>query len=233
MQEPTRQGAPNHSAPKFYLTGRQPLSPGAILLAIVLAVAAMYGLVYGMSHTRHAVFGLAGSEAGSAATGSSDDNQDDPNQIDTIVLGDPTDAPTPAKKGSHVSPVHPTILIRLPRSGDKVGLIPDSPAGRLLYAWLAAFNQADETSLAQVLPTAGGAAAVAAQIEIRKQTGGLNLLSAREIQPGLLVFRMRDQNPVATEVLGTLLVQPDSNPAAIGSFSLRAVEGPPPDAPSP
>ena len=63
------------------------------------------------------------------------------------MLGDAADAPTPAKKGDHVSPVHATILIRLPRFGDQTGLIPDSPAGRLLFDWLAAFNQANRAAL--------------------------------------------------------------------------------------
>ena len=37
------------------------------------------------------------------------------------------------------------------------------------------------------------ASAAAAQIELRRQTGGFNLLSAKEVQPGVLVFRLRDQ----------------------------------------
>jgi hypothetical protein len=61
-------------------------------------------------------------------------------------------------------------------------------------------------------------------MELRQQTGGFNLLSAKEVQPGVLVFRLRDQTPSATEVLGTLQVLPDS--ASIASFSLRAVPSP-------
>jgi hypothetical protein len=55
---------------------------------------------------------------------------------------------------------------------------------------------------------------------------------AREVvvQPGVLVFRLRDQTPSATEVLGTLQVRPNSSPAAIASFSLRAVPPPRQDA---
>jgi hypothetical protein len=107
-----------------------------------------------------------------------------------------------------------------------VGLIPDTPAGRLLYGWLAAFNQASYPALGNALPNVALSSAVAAQMELRRQTGGFNLLSAKEVQPGILVFRLRDQTPSATEVLGTLQVRPNSSPAAIASFSLRAV--PPP-----
>ena len=118
--------------------------------------------------------------------------------------------------------------MRLPRFGEQVGLIPDSPAGHLLFGWLAAFNQASQPSLEKVLPNAAAVITASAQMEVRQQTGGFNLLSAKEIQPGVLVFRLRDQTPEATEVLGTLHVRPGSNPAEIGSLSLRAIV---PDAP--
>ncbi|WP_260738809.1 hypothetical protein [Tunturiibacter lichenicola] len=221
MQHPLRTGVPA-TAPRFYITGRQPLNPGAILLAIVAAVGALSSVLYVLGHTGYAH--LTSSNSGSArSAASADDEKDDPSQIDTIVLGDPADAPVPARLGDHVSPVHPTILVRLPRFGDQVGLIPDTPAGRLLYGWLAAFNQESYAALGNALPNVELASAGIAQIELRRQTGGFSLLSAKEVQPGVLVFRLRDQTPSATEVLGTLQVRPNSSPASIASFSLRAV----------
>jgi hypothetical protein len=234
MQQPLPTGVPTLTAPRFYLTGRQPLSPGAILLAIVAAVAALSSVLYALGHNRHGHLGSGADRSSSATTGadSAADEKDDPSQVDTIVLGDPADAPVPARRGEHVSAVHPTILVRLPRYGDQVGLIPDSPAGHLLYAWLAAFNQASYPALGNALPNVALASAAAAQMELRRQTGGFNLLSAKEVQPGVLVFRLRDQTPAAVEALGTLQVRPDSNPAAIASFSLRAVLPPGQDATS-
>jgi hypothetical protein len=224
MKQPMPIEVPNLAGPRFYLTGRQPLRPGAILLATVAAAGALFLVLYALGHTGHGHFGLGvdrstGSNSGAAA----DDKDDDPNQIDTIVLADPADAPVPARKGEHVSPVHRTILIRLPRFGDEVGLIPDTPAGRLLYGWLAAFNHASYPELANALPNAALASAADAQMELRQQTGGFNLLSAKEVEPGVLVFRLRDQTPQAMETLGTLQVRADSSPAEIASFSLRAV----------
>ena len=58
---------------------------------------------------------------------------------------------------------------------------------------------------------------------------GYTLLS-QEVRPGVLVFRLHDQSPAATEVLGTLQVLPNSNPAAIATFSLRTVSPPQQDA---
>jgi hypothetical protein len=231
MQQPLHTGVPTATAPRFYITGRQPLNPGAILLAIVAAVGALSSVLYVLGHNGHTHLTSNGSGAArSARAASADDEKDDPSQIDTIVLGDPADAPVPARRGDHVSPVHPTILVRLPRFGDQVGLIPDTPAGRLLYGWLAAFNQASYPALGNALPNVALAAAAAAQIDLRQQTGGFNLLSAKEVQPGVLVFRLRDQTPLAIEALGTLQVSPNSSPAAIASFSLRAVPPPRHDA---
>lgn len=227
MQQPLSTGSATLTGPSFYLTGRQPLRPGAIVLAVLTAVLALCSVLYALGHNGHTRRGLGdpgasrSANTGSAATPA--DEKDDPNQIDTIVLGDPADAPVPGRRGDYVSPVHPTIVVRLPRFGEEVGLIPDTPAGRLLYGWLAAFNQASYPGLGNALPNVALSPAAAAQIELRRQTGGFTLLSAKEVQPGILVFRLRDQTPSATEVLGTLQVQPKSSPASVASFSLRAV----------
>ena len=231
MQKPVTTGVPTRTAPSFYITARQPLRPGAVLLATVAAVGALSSVLYALGHTGHAALSSGNSGASRSASATSGaapsaDEKDDPSQIDTIVLGDPADAPVPGRRGDHVSPVHPTILVRLPRFGDQVGLIPDTSAGRLLYDWLAAFNQANYPALGNALPNVAIVSATSAQVELRKQTGGFNLLSAKEVQPGVLVFRLRDQTPAATEVLGTLQVRPNSSPASIASFSLRAVPAP-------
>jgi hypothetical protein len=234
MQEPLPTGVRTFTGPSFYITGRQRLSPGVILLAAAAALSALSSVLYALGHTGHAHLisdssGAAGSASPTSGAAPADD-KDDPNQIDTIVFGDPAAAPVPARPGDHVSPVHPFILVHLPRFGEQVGLIPDTPAGHLLHGWLAAFNQANYPALGNALPNVALASAAAAQIELRRQTGGFNLLSAKEVQPGVLVFRLRDQTPSANEALGTLQVRPNSSPAAIASFSLRAVPRPHKDA---
>jgi hypothetical protein len=227
MQQPLSSAARPIDSPRFYITGRQPLRPGAVLLAIVVAFALVGGIVYAME--RPGGFRLTSSSdatptgSGSGVSAGGDDESDDPNQIDTIVLGDPTEAPVPAHRGERVSSVHPTILVRLPRSGGHFGQIPDSDAGRLLYAWLAAFNQANSSALARALPAVSQAAVTHAQMQLRRETGGFTLLSAREVEPGIMVFRLRDQAPSPTEVLGTLRVRDGFDPPVIADFSLRAI----------
>ena len=232
MHQPLPAGAAP-STPTFYLTRRQPIRPGAILLATVAAIFALSSVVYALGHNGRAHPAADNPSASrSSATGPASTNKDDPNQIDTIVLGDPADAPTPARHGDHVSDVHPFVIVHLPRWGEEAGLIPDTPAGRLLYSWLAAFNHANYPALGSALPSVALAPSTAAQIELREQTGGFALLSAKEVAPGVLVFRLRDQT-TQTEVLGTLQLRPNSNPASIASFSLRAVPAPTPNAAPP
>ena len=213
------------TAPTFYLTVREPLRPAAILIAILTALVALSAVLFalGAASPTHRRQESSHTARSADTTPTKKEEEDDPTQVDTIVLGDPSEAPTPARTGDYISPVHPTILVHLPHDGDLIGLIPNTPAGHLLYAWLAAFNRPSWSALASALPTQVPALTAAAQAELRQQTGGFNLLSAKEVQPGILVFRLRDQTSSATEALGTLQVLPDSNPATIANFSLRAI----------
>lgn len=233
MQSPMVPASRRGSVPSFSVMPRQPMRPSAVMLAVMIAGGVLSMVAMGLGHGRAKHFrsdegGSAertgGGSSSSGSQGADDDDDDDPSQVDTIVLGDAGDAPVPAKKGQRISNVHATVIVHLPRFGEQSGLIPDSPAGHLLYRWLAAFNQNSYAALEEALPNDAAGATAAAQVELREQTGGFNLLSAKEVQPGLIVFRLRDQTPEAREVLGTLYMRPNSNPAAVASFSLRAVE---------
>lgn len=234
MQPPVVTESRPQSVPSFLVMARQPMRPSAVLLAVMIAGAVLWMVAMGLGHGRAKHFrsdegGSASRTGGGSSSSSShvdDDDDDDSSQVDTIVLGDAGDAPVPAKKGQRISNVHATVIVHLQRFGEQSGLIPDSPAGHLLYRWLAAFNQDSYADLKDALPNDAAAVTAAAQMELREQTGGFNLLSAKEVQPGLIVFRLRDQTPEATEALGTLFMLPNSNPAAVASFSLRAVEAP-------
>ena len=60
-------------------------------------------------------------------------------------------------------------------------------------------------------------------MELRQQTGGFALVSAKEARPGVVVFRLRDQTKDGVEVLGTLQAKEYAIPAEIATFSLRSV----------
>src|SRR5258707_1067041 len=51
---PSPPGFPTLTAPLFYIIGRQPLRPGAILLATVAAVGALSSVLYALRHTGYA-----------------------------------------------------------------------------------------------------------------------------------------------------------------------------------
>lgn len=232
MEQFPNRAVPPRTSPVFYVTGRQPMRPDAIVLAILIACSALYLISHGLHHRGRASGSSGGDQAaartantglGSAPGAPEDDKDDDPSQVDTIVLGDAADAPVPARKGQRASSVHATVIVHLPRFGQQVGLIPDTAPGHLLFRWLAAFNQSSYSALQAALPNDASASAVAAQIWLRHQTGGFNLLSAKEVAPGVLVFRLRDQTPDGAEALGTLHLRPGSNPPQVLSFSLRSV----------
>ncbi|MEZ2348290.1 hypothetical protein [Terriglobus sp. RCC_193] len=204
MQPPVVTTSRPRSVPSFSVMARQPMRPSAVLLAVMIAggVLSMVGMGLGHGRAKHFRDDEGGSAARttggapSSAAHADDDEDDDPSQVDTIVLGDAGDAPVPARKG-RISNVHATLIVHLPRFGEQAGLIPDSAAGHLLYRWLAAFNQANDSALEDALPNNAEGATAEAQMELRRQTGGFNLLSAKEVQPGLIVFRLRDQTPEA------------------------------------
>lgn len=193
----------------------------ALALATVMLALGRPGRAHAMAHTGSGSRpspSTGGSASGVAVQGDAGDSD-----FDTIVLADPANAPAPASD-REPSPVHPFAVIRLPRFGPGTGTIPDTPAGRTLYAWLAAFNHADGHSLAASVTTANLVQTVAAQLALRQETGGFELLSAREVAPGVMVFRVRAQT-TPTEALGTLRLRA-SVPAALQSFSLRALPTP-------
>src|SRR5947208_2851613 len=101
MQQPHPTGVPSLTAPRFYITGRQPLRPGAILLAVVVAAAVLSAVLDGLAHTGHSHFlsGKPGAARSASLTGTTAaaDDKDDPSQVDTIVLGDSADAPVPGR----------------------------------------------------------------------------------------------------------------------------------------
>lgn len=214
----------------FGMLRSQPLRPGSLLFGALASLIALTAVIQALGHhgrTRQSSHTAPGSpsaaSAGSAAGVPAPADPDDDSAFDTIVLADPADAPTPAPHSDREpSPVHPFAVVHLPHFGPEAGMIPDTPAGRALYSWLAAFNHSDPVALADV--TRSPVPAAAAELDLRRQTGGLNLLSAREINPSLVVFRVRDQT-TGTEALGTLQLRA-TTPPTIASLSLRSIRIP-------
>lgn len=213
MQQPTAPGSPALPTPRFYLTPNRRLGPGSLLLALAIALCLLFAVSHALGRSHN-----LGTQA--------DNDDDDPSRVDTFYVGGPDQAPVAKRPSAGPSTVHPFVVVRLPGNGDQLGQIPATPAGHVLYAWLAAFNGTDPSALTRALPTAHADLVQAAQQELRRETGGFTLLSAKEIQPGVIVFRLHDQTPAETQVLGTLQLNPDTLSPTILTFSLRALPAP-------
>ena len=111
--------SPTH-APSFYITGRQPLSPGAILLAIVIAVGALSLVLYAMSHAGRASRLPRG--ALPARTTMTIQIRSTPSSSAI-----PTDAPVPARPGTTSAPFTPLSSFACLASATSSALSPTPP----------------------------------------------------------------------------------------------------------
>jgi len=125
-------------------------------------------------------------------------------QIDTIFRVIPADALCPRDRGTK-SPRHATILGRLPRFGDQVGLIPETPGGHTPIRRARRLQPGKYPALGNALPMSKPLP----RPRHRSKCGAERRLQhalAKERPNPASVFRLRDQTPAAIEALGTLQV---------------------------
>jgi hypothetical protein len=106
--------------------------------------------------------------------------------------------------------------------------IPDSPAGAILKAWMAAFNPADSAALNAYVRDHQPQAVAANQLRLARATGGFELRRIIVNQPQHLEFILRE-NKRGTGARATIDVRAD-DPAKAQLFSIMAIpEGAPQD----
>jgi len=71
---------------------------------------------------------------------------------------------------------------------------PDTPAGRVLAAWLDAFNSGDSTRMDAYLKTYEPSKSLENQLAFRKQTGGFDLVSLEKSDPLHLEYIVKEKN---------------------------------------
>jgi hypothetical protein len=103
----------------------------------------------------------------------------------------------------------------------KPELIPATPAGTTLRAWLAAFNAGDEPSLQAFVARYKGPQSAGELVVFRKETGGFELLGIEKSDPHAIRFLVKE-NAGPTQAVGWLKVKA-ADPAEIESFTLLAV----------
>ena len=99
--------------------------------------------------------------------------------------------------------------------------IPDTPAGRVLRAWLDAFNSGDRAILENYIKTFDPKQSIDVMLNFRSQTGGFDLLAIESSEPKLIKFSVKEK---ASPTVGIGSIQPnDAQPAVVESFALRAI----------
>jgi len=104
-------------------------------------------------------------------------------------------------------------------------VVPDTPAGRTLQAWLDAFNSGDPAKLDAYTKTVDKTGSFATSMGFRKQTGGLDLLAVESSEPLLIKFKVKEKAGM-TVAFGSIQVK-DGQPPTVEHIDLLAV---PPDA---
>ena len=100
-------------------------------------------------------------------------------------------------------------------------VIPDTPAGRTLNAWMEAFNSGDRARLVAYHAKHEPEGSVDRSVSFREQTGGFDLLAIELSERLHIEFRVKEKGR-ATEALGKIDVK-DSDPPVVASFGLRAI----------
>ena len=106
-----------------------------------------------------------------------------------------------------------------PASAQQV--IPETPAGHTLKAWLEAFNGGDRAVVEKYLHTYDPARALDQEMQFRGMTGGFVLLQIIKIDPQSVEFMVKEHNS-ETMAVGKMEVKP-GDPAMVANFSLRAI----------
>jgi len=99
--------------------------------------------------------------------------------------------------------------------------IPETPAGHTLRAWLDAFNSGDRAQIQAYLSKYEPTSSVDQTAAFREQTEGFELLGIDKSDRLHIEFRVKEEAGPTTAV-GKMEVK-DADPAAVVSFSLRAI----------
>jgi retinol-binding protein 3 len=99
--------------------------------------------------------------------------------------------------------------------------IPDTPAGRVLHAWLDAFNSGDSARLAAYARQHEPDRSVASTMRFREQTGGFDLLSIERSEPRRIHFTVKERKSPTT-AFGVLEVT-DAAPPRVVAFPIQAM----------
>jgi hypothetical protein len=99
--------------------------------------------------------------------------------------------------------------------------IPDTPAGKVLRAWLDAFNSGDRSKMEAYIKIYDPQKSVEPMMGFHSQTGGFDLLAIESSEPLLIKFRVKEKAS-PTIGIGSIQLKSD-NSGVVDSFGLRAI----------
>ena len=99
--------------------------------------------------------------------------------------------------------------------------IPDTPAGKILQAWLDAFNSGDRAKAEAYVKTFDPKGSADSMLTFRSQTGGFELLGIESSEPKLIKFRVKEKAG-PTVAIGSIQAT-NAQPPTVENFSLRAI----------
>jgi hypothetical protein len=118
--------------------------------------------------------------------------------------------------------VSPALVDRAAIAQTPAAAIPESPAGRVLKAWLAAFNSGDSAKMRAYYAEHQPEVDVANQLSFRATTGGFDLLSVEKDEPRHIEFTVKEHNSPTT-AFGLLDIGA-GDPAKVSGFQLQAMQ---------
>lgn len=124
----------------------------------------------------------------------------------------------PLKK-ARVALLLPILLVGLVAQAQTT--IPDTPAGKVLRAWLDAFNSGDRAKMEAYIKTFDPQQSVERMMGFHDQTGGFDLLGIESSEPLLIKFRVKEKAS-PTVGIGSIQLKSD-NSGVVDNFSLRAI----------
>src|SRR5437667_806178 len=124
-------------------------------------------------------------------------------------------------KNPKIALIIPAFLFLAIGSGFSQTTIPDTPAGKVLRAWLDAFNSGDRAKVQAYIERFDSQESVERMMGFHDQTGGFDLLGIESSQPLLIRFRVKEKAS-PTVGIGSIQVK-DAEAGAVESFNIRAI----------
>jgi hypothetical protein len=99
--------------------------------------------------------------------------------------------------------------------------IPDTPAGKVLHAWLDAFNSGDRAKIEAYVKTFDPKESADFMVTFHNQTGGFDLLAIESSEPKMIKFRVKEKTS-PTVAIGSIQLN-DAQPPTVENFGLLGI----------